>query len=142
MATLAERLTEALRQKKLSNREAARALRRAGTPISHVYIGLLCNGNRVNPTLEQMEALAGLLGTTVGWLAGEDVPREPAPRSERAPTRAEEQRPRKVLDDLDALGVLNVAERMTGLSPLSIDAIATMVEAMRAAEQLDDRHDA
>ncbi|MEU0485694.1 helix-turn-helix domain-containing protein [Streptosporangium sp. NPDC006013] len=143
MATLAERLTEALRVKNLSNREVARALKKAGTPISHAYIGLLCNGTKVNPTLEQMEALARFLGVTVGWLAGEDVPRTPPAEHVRCSlTPEEEYQQQQVVDDLTALGVLNVAERMTGLSPLSIEAIATMVEAMRAAEQLDQGEDA
>ncbi|WP_030455147.1 helix-turn-helix domain-containing protein [Herbidospora cretacea] len=136
MATLAERLTEALRAKKVSNREAARALKKAGTPISHVYIGLLCSGGKANPTLEQMEALARFLGVSVGWLAGEE-----APTAKVAPsaTSSEEQERRQVLSDLNALGVLNVAERMTGLSPLSIEAIRTMVEAMRTAERVDEQ---
>lgn len=143
MATLAERLTNVLREKNLSNREAARALKKAGTPISHAYIGLLCNGIKANPTLEQMEALARFLEVTVGWLAGEDVPREPSAEQmgcSLAP--AAERQHQKVLDDLNSLGVRNVTERMTGLSPLSIEAIATMVEAMRAAEQIGKSNDA
>lgn len=143
VTTLAKRLTKALREENLSNREAARALKKAGTPISHAYIGLLCNGVKVNPTLEQLEALARLLNVTMGWLAGEDVPRERSLKQEERSLTPEEKRQQQqqVLDDLNALGVLNVAERMTGLSPLSMGAIATMVEAMRAAERLDQGDD-
>ncbi|NYF44642.1 helix-turn-helix domain-containing protein [Streptosporangium sandarakinum] len=129
---MAERLGEALRANKLSARGVERALKRQGMTVSHAYISQLKKGEKTNPTLELLEALAALLGVQVGWLAGEDPP---APR----PLTEEERRQQEaVKQELTELGVLNIAERMTGLSPLSISAIAQMVEAMRAAEALDE----
>ncbi|MGW0485837.1 hypothetical protein [Nonomuraea sp. NPDC003214] len=130
MATLADRLDEGLRSAKLSERAAARALAKVGVKATHAYIGQLRKGTKTNPTLEFLAGMAAVLGVTVGWLTGEDPP--PAQLSPE-----EEQQLAQVRQGLEELGVEHVAQRMTGLSPLSMSAIAQMVEAMRAAEELD-----
>jgi transcriptional regulator with XRE-family HTH domain len=134
VATLAERLAEALQAKGYSDRRAAREIKKAGLPISHAYIGQLRKGEKTNPTLEHIEALATLLGVSVGWLAGDPLPPPVL-------TPEEERQREQIRRSLDELGVQNIAERMTGLSSLSIDAIAQMVEAMRRAERLDNDQD-
>ncbi|MFD9948784.1 hypothetical protein ACFWYW_46965 [Nonomuraea sp. NPDC059023] len=132
-ATLAQRLAEALRERRLSDRGAARELKRRGVTISHAYIGLLRKGAKTNPTREHLEAFADLTGKSVDWLLGRDTPvlrRELTPEEQ-----AKLEQARLGLADL---GVQNVAERMMGLSQLSVDAILKMVEAMRAAEGADE----
>lgn len=132
VATLADRLDEGLKRLGLTERAAARALRELGVSATHSYIGQLRKGKKTNPTLEFLTGMAQVLGVTVGWLTGEDPP----PARQLTP---EEQAQREQLRrGLDELGVQNVAERMTGLSPLSMEALAAMVEAMRRAENLDD----
>ncbi|ACZ89158.1 helix-turn-helix domain-containing protein [Streptosporangium roseum] len=74
MANLAERLGEALRHRGYSTRRAARAVTDAGVQTTHVYIHQLSKGQRTNPTLEQLTALAVLLRVPVGWLVGDDIP--------------------------------------------------------------------
>ncbi|GHH64028.1 hypothetical protein GCM10017673_05930 [Streptosporangium violaceochromogenes] len=74
MSRLAARLEEALRRRGYSTRKAARAITDAGVRTTHVYIHQLSKGQRTNPALEQLVALAALLRVPVGWLAGDDVP--------------------------------------------------------------------
>ncbi|MGI5292958.1 Scr1 family TA system antitoxin-like transcriptional regulator [Nonomuraea polychroma] len=55
-----------------SNHVTARALTHLGVKTTHVYIGQLRNGERDNPTLRVLQALATHLHTTIGWLIGEE----------------------------------------------------------------------
>ncbi|MEU6712986.1 helix-turn-helix domain-containing protein [Nonomuraea sp. NPDC046802] len=129
MASFADRLTEALSKNKLTDRGAARALKKQGTPMSHEYIGKLKKGEATNPSLDKVEALARLLGVTVGWLAGDDDQDKPLTPEEQAQIG-------RVREGMAALRVQNIAERMTGLTEdLSLDAVEQMVNAMLAAEQ-------
>lgn len=70
MQTLAERLKWALDESGLSQRGLARA---AGLQ-SERHIGFLVNGERDNPELKTLQAIAAALGVTVGWLANGDEP--------------------------------------------------------------------
>lgn len=84
MRTLAERLSWAREQSGLSQRGLARA---AGLP-SERHIGFLESGERDNPELKTLQAIACALGVTVGWLADGDQP-EPKPEQvKRASKRA------------------------------------------------------
>lgn len=131
VGTFAERLDEALKEKRLTNRAAARALGKLGVATTYGYVGQLRRGDKTNPTLEQLRAFAELTGKSLDWLAGGDfpLPVEDAAAGEEA---------RRIRAGLAELGVRNIAERMTGLSDFSMTAIASMVEAMRVAERLDD----
>ncbi|MER5322280.1 helix-turn-helix domain-containing protein [Streptosporangium roseum] len=131
MSTLSERLTRALAEKGVSDRQAARDIRAAGFPITHAYISQLKKSRTTNPGLDVLTALARYLGTTVGWLAGDPDPVENPVADGAAVDQATQ-----VQEGLAALGVQNLAERTAGLSPLSLDAISQMIEAMRAAEGL------
>lgn len=128
MSGLPERLTSALAKKGVSDRQAARDITAAGFPISHAYIGQLKKGKKTDPGLDVLKALANYLGKTVGWLVGDP---EAAPVAQKEPDATQ------VEEDLAALGVQNLAERTMGLSSLSLEAIAQIIDAMRAAEGLD-----
>lgn len=65
MQTLGERLSWALSQTGLSQRGLARAAKLQ----SQRHIGLLSSGERDNPELKTLQAIAGALGVSVGWLA-------------------------------------------------------------------------
>ncbi|MBT2234810.1 helix-turn-helix domain-containing protein [Nonomuraea sp. NEAU-A123] len=136
MATFAERLDEALRDKGWSARQAQREMKRThpDLAITHAYISGLRRGKHTNPSTEVVTALAQLFDVSVSWLFGEDPP--PPQLSEE-----DQQRHQAVREGLAELGVQNIAERLVGLSPLSLEAIEKMVEAMRRAEQLDNDTD-
>jgi transcriptional regulator with XRE-family HTH domain len=133
MATFAERLDEALKLKGWSARQAQREMTRIhpDLAITHAYISGLRRGKHTNPSTEVVTALAQLFGVPVGWLLGEDLP--PVQLSEE-----DQRRQHQIRQGLAKLGVQNIAERMVGLSPLSLEAIEKMVEAMRRAERLDN----
>ncbi|WP_214317096.1 helix-turn-helix domain-containing protein [Nonomuraea sediminis] len=132
MAFSAERLAIALDRKGMSARKAARELGhiRPDLRITNAYISALAKGTRTNPSSDVASALAQLLGVTVDWLLGQDHPPQMSEEDQR--------QQQKVREGLAELGVQNIAERMVGLSPLSLEAIDKMVEAMRAAEHLDN----
>lgn len=106
-----------------SNQDVAAGIRAAGTDISAQYISLLRRGERDNPTLRHLDALARFFG----------VP--PAYFFDAATTR-------RVDDELAALaalrdaGVRGVALRAAGLSPTGLDAVQAIIDQVRRLEGL------
>ncbi|GAA4983976.1 transcriptional regulator with XRE-family HTH domain [Nonomuraea thailandensis] len=76
MATFADRLGDALHAKGWSAQDLVRAVQQGGHRMTKSYLSQLLAGNKDNPNLELLRALAQLLDVSVGWLAGDDVPRE------------------------------------------------------------------
>ncbi|WP_223168008.1 helix-turn-helix domain-containing protein [Nonomuraea sp. SYSU D8015] len=76
MATLAERLSEALDDRGLTNAQLCELLDEQGFGVTPAYISGLCSGARKNPNLNLLRAMAALLDVSSGWLMGDDVPRE------------------------------------------------------------------
>lgn len=74
MRTLSDRLKWALSESGLSQRALGRA---AGLP-SDRHIGFLTSGDRDNPELKTIQAIANALNVSLGWLANGD---EPAPNA-------------------------------------------------------------
>ncbi|WP_433239880.1 Scr1 family TA system antitoxin-like transcriptional regulator [Streptosporangium sp. CA-135522] len=123
MASLADRLGEALRHRGYSTRRAARAVTDAGLQTTHVYIHQLSKGQRTNPTLEQLTALAALLKVPVGWLVGDDIP-SPFSSGESGSVLLDiEENPPRLVGKLDAGQRAVLGERLRllrearGLSP-------------------------
>lgn len=54
-----------------SLREAAEAITAAGQPISHAYIALLRSGQKVDPTLSHLKALARFFGVPVEYFTSD-----------------------------------------------------------------------
>ncbi|MGW4412029.1 Scr1 family TA system antitoxin-like transcriptional regulator [Nonomuraea sp. NPDC004702] len=80
MATFAERLDQALGSSGMSGQEALRRLQRDhDITISRSYLSQLRGGRRTTPSPELLKGLAQVLGVSVGWLVGDDAPRERAP---------------------------------------------------------------
>lgn len=59
-----------------SLREVADAVTAAGEPISHAYIGQLRSGEKDNPNLKHLRALAQFFGVPVEYFTSEDLARE------------------------------------------------------------------
>ncbi len=110
--------------KQLSNQDVADAVARRGGPaISKTYLWQLRRGERTNPTLEHLEALAGYFGVPVIYFLDDE-----------AAARVSAQ-----LDLMAALveqGVQGIALRAAGVSTEGLQAIETMLEHLRRAEGL------
>jgi transcriptional regulator with XRE-family HTH domain len=70
MSTLSDRLAWALKESGLSQR----ALSRAAGLQSERHVGFLVSGDRSNPELKTIQALAVALNVSLGWLANGDEP--------------------------------------------------------------------
>jgi transcriptional regulator with XRE-family HTH domain len=107
-----------------SNDEVAAAIQERGGPtISGTYLWLLRKGQRDNPTLKHLEALASFFGVPPAYFLDDEA---------TAKVDAE-------LDLLNAmrdLGVHIVALRLAGLSAKSLQSIAEVVERVRELEGL------
>jgi transcriptional regulator with XRE-family HTH domain len=107
-----------------SNDEVAAAMGR-GEPgrISGSYLWLLRRGDRDNPTIKHLEALATFFDVSPAYFF--DDAKSRAIASELALLRA--------MKDSD---VRRIAARLQGLSPRGMNAIANIIESVRAAEGL------
>jgi transcriptional regulator with XRE-family HTH domain len=107
-----------------SNEEVAARIREQGGPtISATYIWLLRKGQRDNPTLKHLEALAGFFGVPPAYFFDDET---------TATVNAE----LGLLHALKDLGVQRLALRAAGLSPRSLESIAEMIERVRELEGL------
>jgi transcriptional regulator with XRE-family HTH domain len=77
--SLAERLDHLFRTvrredgREFSHREVADAITASDEPISHSYIGQLRTGDKDNPTIKHLRALARFFGVPVEYFTREDV---------------------------------------------------------------------
>jgi len=106
-----------------SNEEVAVAIRGRGPTISGTYIWLLRKGERDNPTLKHLEALAAFFGVPAAYFF-----------DDAAAARIDAEL--DLLATMRDLGVQRVAMRMAGLSPRSLDSIAEVIERVRELEGL------
>jgi transcriptional regulator with XRE-family HTH domain len=107
-----------------SNDEAATAIRdRGGPSISATYIWLLRKGERDNPTLKHLEALAEFFGVPPAYFFDDN-----------ATTRIDAEL--EMLSAMRDVGVRALALRMAGLSERSLQPIAEVIERVRELEGL------
>src|SRR5258705_2577713 len=118
---------------KYSNEEVAAALGHGvdGAKISGSYLWLLRGGDRNNPTIKHLEALATFFDVSPAYFF--DDAKSRAIAGELAILRA-------IKDG----NIERIATRLSGLSPRGIEAITKVIESVRAAEGLvpeppDDR---
>ena len=109
---------------RFSNEEVAAAIGK-GEPskISGSYLWLLRKGDRDNPTIKHLEAIASFFDVSPAYFF--DDAKSRAIASELALLRA-----------IKDAGVQRIATRLHGLSPRSVEAIAQVIESIRAAEGL------
>ncbi|XVQ08173.1 helix-turn-helix domain-containing protein [Spirillospora sp. CA-255316] len=106
-----------------TNQEVAAGIRDAGTDISAQYLSLLRRGERDNPTLKHLEALARFFGVPPAYFFDEETTR-----------RVDEEL--TALAALRDIGVRGVALRAAGLSPTGLEAVHTIIEQVRRLEGL------
>jgi transcriptional regulator with XRE-family HTH domain len=129
-ATLADRLNHLFQtvhpaqRGPYSNEEVATAIRdQGGAAISATYIWLLRKGERDNPTLKHLEAMAAFFGVPAAYFFDDAMA-----------ARIEDEL--AMLSTLRDLGVRALALRMAGLSPKSLQPIADVIERVRELEGL------
>jgi transcriptional regulator with XRE-family HTH domain len=93
--------------------------------ITHSYISLLRNGERDNPTLKHLEALASFFGVPVTYFFADD---DTARRLEGQV---------QLLAALSDAGVREVAFRAAGLSAESLETITEVMRQVRRLEGLE-----
>lgn len=128
--TLSEKLDALFRAvrpatgKEYSSEQVATSIREAGGPtISATYVWLLRRGERDNPTMHHLEALAGFFGVPPSYFFDDD-------------RTADVQEQLALLALLRDLDVRRVALRASGLSRESLAAVAETVARLRALEGL------
>ncbi|MDH6135491.1 transcriptional regulator with XRE-family HTH domain [Kitasatospora sp. MAA4] len=107
-----------------STDEVARTITAAGVPISASYIWLLRKGQRDNPTLKHIEALAKFFGVPPAYFFDDGI---------TATVNAE----LELLVALRDAKVQRVALRAAGLSPESLHSIGEVIERVRELEGLN-----
>jgi transcriptional regulator with XRE-family HTH domain len=93
--------------------------------ITHSYISLLRSGERDNPTMKHLEALARFFGVPVSYFFADDD----------AARRIEDQL--SLLAAMGDVGVREVAFRAAGLSPESLETITEVLRQVRKLEGLE-----
>jgi transcriptional regulator with XRE-family HTH domain len=106
-----------------SNEEVASAIREQGGDISRAYLSYLRNGERTNPTLQHLQALARFFGVTAAYFFDDDVAAEVNAQLHIA----------VALRDAE---VRAVALRAVGLSPKALQAVVAIIEEVRSLEGL------
>jgi transcriptional regulator with XRE-family HTH domain len=106
-----------------SNEEVARAIRAEGGDISRAYLSYLRNGNRDNPTLQHLEALARFFGVTAAYFFDDGG-------------AAETEAQLEIVAALRDAGIRSIALRAAELSSKGLHAVSAMIEEVRALEGL------
>ncbi|MEO6083095.1 MAG: XRE family transcriptional regulator [Umezawaea sp.] len=133
--TLAEKLEYLFRtirepgRREHSNEEVAVAITRdQGVTISASYIWYLRTGQRDNPTLKHLTALATFFGVPAAYFLDDKV-------------REEVEAEIALVTALKDIGVRDVAMRASGLSDRSLDTIAEVINRVRELEGLQPKED-
>lgn len=107
-----------------SNDEVAASIREQGGPtVSGTYIWYLRRGERDNPTMKHIEALANFFGVPPAYFF-----------DNAAAAKVDEEL--TLLNALRETGVETLALRVAGLSSKSLDSIVDMVDRVRELERL------
>lgn len=106
-----------------NSEEVARELTASGVPISGSYIWMLRKGQRDNPTLRHVEALAKHFGVPPAYFFDDQVTEEVNAQL-------------RLLTALRDAQVHSVALRAAGLSAASLDSIREVIDRVRALEGL------
>lgn len=106
-----------------SNEEVAKAIRAQGGDISRAYLSYLRNGERSNPTLQHLEALARFFGVAPAYFFDNDV-------------AAEIDAELDIVVAMRDAGVRSVALRAAGLSLKGLHAVAAIIDEVRELEGL------
>nr|AGO98973.1 XRE family transcriptional regulator [Streptomyces sp. WAC 04229] len=103
--------------------EVAQAITASGVPISGSYVWLLRKGQRDNPTIRHLQAIANFFGVPAAYFFDDQV-------------AADVDADLGLLVALKGAGVQNVALRAAGLSSKSLHSIGEVIERVRELEGL------
>ena len=106
-----------------SYREVAASIEAAGGPtVSPTYLMYLRKGQRTNPTLQHLEAIARFFGVPPAYFLDEDIASLVADQV-------------KILAILRNAGVRNLALRAADLSPEALAAVARLIEQLHSTDK-------
>jgi transcriptional regulator with XRE-family HTH domain len=130
---LAQRLDNLFRSvrrsdgREYSHREVAEAITSSGEPISHSYIGQLRAGDKDNPTIKHLRALARFFGVPVEYFTNEEI-------------AADVDRELRTLTAMKELQIKTVALRST-LLPEAERSLAELARIVEVIREIEKEHD-
>ncbi|MCG0283813.1 helix-turn-helix domain-containing protein [Streptomyces sp. PSAA01] len=122
-----------------SNEEVARGIRAQGGDISKQYIAYLRKGDRVNPRVQHLEALAQFFGVPVSYFLDREAAEQTNKRLMELAAWRDAGLTQEDLQSLERVGVTSVAMRAVGLSPKGLRLAQTMLDQLRDMEGLQVR---
>ncbi|MDH6623222.1 transcriptional regulator with XRE-family HTH domain [Streptomyces sp. LBL] len=122
-----------------SNEEVARAIRDQGGDISKQYIAYLRKGERGNPRVQHVEALAKFFGVPVAYLLDDDSGSQTEKRLEELAAWRDAGLSEEDLRSLERAGVTGVAMRAVGLSPKGLEFAKVLLDQLREMEGLEPK---
>ncbi len=120
-----------------SNEEVARAIRDQGGDISKQYIAYLRKGDRGNPRLHHLEALAEFFGVSVSYFFDDESAARTEQRLEELAAWRDAGLTQQDLQSLERAGVTGVAMRAVGLSAKGLEFAKAILDQLREMEGLD-----
>ncbi|MFC7533882.1 XRE family transcriptional regulator [Actinoplanes sp. GCM10030250] len=122
-----------------SVREVAEAIKRdQNFDISAAYINYICTGERENPGVQQVRALACFFGVPVAFLLGEGDLGQVSRELDRLRAAVVLKEKLQAADDaMNDPGVRVVALKARGLSPSHLKLVSAMLDQVREIEGLD-----
>lgn len=121
-----------------SVREVAESIRRdQGFEISAGYINYICTGERDNPGVQQVRALAQFFGVPAAFLLGDGDPGQTADELDQLRAAVQVKEKLRAADDaMNDPGVRVVALKARGLSPSHLKLVSAMLDQVREIEGL------
>lgn len=119
-----------------SNEEVARAVRDQGGDISKQYIAYLRKGERGNPRIHHLDALAKFFGVPVSYFFDDGSAALTEKRLEELAAWRDAGLTRQDLQSLERAGVTGVAMRAVGLSPKGLEFAKAVLDQLREMEGL------
>ncbi|MFC9931758.1 helix-turn-helix domain-containing protein [Streptomyces sp. NPDC127190] len=124
-----------------SNEEVARAIREQGSDISKQYIAYLRKGERGNPRLHHLDALATFFGVPVSYFFDDESAARTEKRLEELAAWRDAGLTQQDVQSLDRAGVTGVAMRAVGLSPKGLEFAKAVLDQLREMEGLEPGQD-
>lgn len=119
-----------------SNEEVARAVRDQGGDISKQYIAYLRKGERGNPRIHHLDALAKFFGVPVSYFFDDGSAALTEKRLEELAAWRDAGLTQQDLQSLERAGVTGVAMRAVGLSPKGLEFAKVVLDQLREMEGL------
>jgi len=119
-----------------SNEEVARAVRAQGGDISKQYIAYLRKGDRDNPRLHHLEALARFFGVPAAYFFDDEAAGRVEAGLDQLGALRDAGLGRGDLQALESAGVTRIAMRAVGLSPKGLGFAEALLDRLRDLEGL------